>query len=198
MTELIPESYLAPLDLLKIFERFGTLQVDLGCGDGSFLSELASRNPEKNFLGIDKLAGRVAKACRKSAQFKNVRLLKVESSYAVRYLLPENSVETFYLLFPDPWPKARHHKRRIVQPAFLDLVASRLKPGGRFHLATDWEPYAQDMLSVLRGCQALHNCAAGGEFSERLSNRSATRFERRGERMGHRIHRLLFERTDHN
>ena len=98
MIELVPETYLAPLDLLTIFGRVAPLHIDLGCGDGSFLCELAERQPDQNFLGTEKLVGRVAKVCRKAASLENVRVLNVESSYAVRYLLPEASVKTFYLL----------------------------------------------------------------------------------------------------
>ena len=127
MTELVPETYFAPLDLFAIFGRIAPLHVDLGCGDGAFLSELARCHPDQSFLGIEKLVGRVAKASRKAAALENVRILKVESSYAVRYLLPESSVSVFYLLFPDPWPKRRHHRRRIVTTNFLDSIHRALE-----------------------------------------------------------------------
>src|SRR5262245_58581700 len=108
---MVPESYLSVLNLGITFGRPAPLDVDLGCGDGSFLCELAQRNPDRNFLGIDKLAGRVANSCRRAAALENVRILNVEISYAVRYFLPKGAVETFYLFFPDPWPKRRHHRR---------------------------------------------------------------------------------------
>ena len=98
------------LDVEKIFGRKAPLHVDLGCGDGSFLCAIAQRMPGKNFLGIERLLNRVRTSARKAAALDNVRLLRIESSYAVRYLLPAESVETFYLLFPDPWPKRRHHR----------------------------------------------------------------------------------------
>jgi len=116
--ELVSASYIARFDLTTIFERIAPLHVDLGCGEGSLLCELAERHPEKNFLGIERLASRVAKTSRKAARIDNVRVLHAETSYALRYLLPERSVETFYLLFPDPWPKRRHHRRRIFTPDF--------------------------------------------------------------------------------
>ncbi len=114
--ELIPEDYFAPLDLGQVFPRPGPLEVDLGCGDGRFLVALAERFPERNFLGIEKLAGRVEAACRKGARrgLPNVRVLRIETSYAIQYLLPPASVEVVHLLFPDPWPKERHQRRRIV------------------------------------------------------------------------------------
>jgi tRNA (guanine-N7-)-methyltransferase len=148
--ELILQTDVAPLDLLAIFGRRAPLQVDLGCGEGSFLCELARRQPEKNFLGIDKLAGRVQKACRKAAELQSVRFLNVESSYAVRYLLPKRSVETFYLLFPDPWPKRRHWRRRSVTTEFLGAISQALAENGRFLIATDHLDYFQEIERIAR------------------------------------------------
>ena len=136
-----PESLTNRLDLEKIFGRNVPLHVDLGCGDGSFLYALAQRLPDKNFLGIERLSGRVRSCARKAASLDNVRLLQVESFYAVRYLLPAESVETFYLLFPDPWPKRRHHRRRIVTPDFLKSVHAALEPIGFIYIATDHLDY---------------------------------------------------------
>src|SRR5467141_5235950 len=148
--ELIPETYVAPLDPVAIFGRVAPLQVDLGCGDGSFLCELALRYPEKNFLGTERLVGRVAKSCRKSANLENVRVLNVESSYAARYLLPAGSVETFYLLFPDPWPKRRHHRRRIVTQDFLNCVHTALQKSGVIYIATDHLDYFRKIEDITR------------------------------------------------
>ena len=125
----------------KIFRRKAPLHVDLGCGDGSFLCALAQRLPDKNFLGIERLSGRVRSSARRAASLDNVRLLQVESFYAVRYLLPAGSVETFYLLFPDPWPKRRHHRRRIVTPDFLNSVYAALEHSGAIYIATDHLDY---------------------------------------------------------
>ena len=150
MVELIPESYLAPLDLEKIFGRIAPLQVDLGCGDGSFLCALAERTPEKNFLGIERLLGRIRSASRKAATAGNVRLLRMENSYAVRYLLPAGSVETFYLLFPDPWPKRRHWRRRTVTGEFLCAISKALAEDGRFLIATDHFDYFDKIEEIAR------------------------------------------------
>jgi tRNA (guanine-N7-)-methyltransferase len=169
--ELVPETYFAPLDLFAIFGRIAPLHVDLGCGDGAFLSELAQSHPDQSFLGIEKLVGRVAKASRKAAALENVRILKVESSYAVRYLLPENSVSVFYLLFPDPWPKRRHQRRRIVTTDFLDSIHHALQPDGLLHVATDQLDYFQQIQHLAQ--------AAAAERSLKLDrlNRSSFRFE---------------------
>ena len=139
-SRLIPQSLYsltAPLDLEKIFERKAPLHVDVGCGDGSFLCALAQRQPDKNFLGIERLSSRIRSSARKAACLVNVRLLQIESAYAVCYLLPAESVEMFYLLFPDPWPKRRHYRRRIVTPDFMNSVHTALEKNGAIYIATD-------------------------------------------------------------
>jgi len=143
-----PESLTNRLDLEKIFRRKAPLHVDLGCGDGSFLCALAQRLPDKNFLGIERLSARIRSSARKAASLGNVRLLQMESSYAVRYLLPAESVETFYLLFPDPWPKRRHHRRRIVTPDFLTSVHVALEQNGITYIATDHLDYFRKIKEI--------------------------------------------------
>ena len=150
--EFIPANYFAPLDLAQLFGRSAPLEIDLGCGDGAFLAQLAARFPERNFLGIEKLGGRVRRACKKALRLnvRNLRVLRIESSYAIQYLLPPGSAEVVHLLFPDPWPKRKHKRRRLVQPAFLESVHRLLSPGGRFRIATDQENYfcaIRDLLS---------------------------------------------------
>lgn len=192
MIELVPETYLAPLDLLTIFGRVAPLHVDLGCGDGSFLCELAQRQPDQNFLGTEKLVGRVAKVCRKAASLENVRVLNVESSYAVRYLLPEASVKTFYLLFPDPWPKRRHQRRRIVQPEFLESIHRALEPGGMLQTATDQLDYFQHIQRVAASFQKLE-CLKHSSFGDHY-NVPQTKFERRFREQGTPIYRLALRK----
>jgi tRNA (guanine-N7-)-methyltransferase len=136
------------LNLEEIFGRNAPLHVDLGCGDGSFLCALAQRMPGKNFLGIERLLNRVRTSGRKAVTLHNVRLLRMESSYAVRYLLPAESVETFYLLFPDPWPKRRHHRRRIVTPDFLNSLHVALKKHGVIYIATDHVDYFRKIKEI--------------------------------------------------
>src|SRR5207248_4795443 len=150
-SRLIPDSSYSltnRLDLEKIFGRRAPLHVDLGCGDGSFLCALAQRLPDKNFLWIERLSARIRSSARKAASLGNVRLLQMESSYAVRYLLPAESVETFYLLFPDPWPKRRHHRRRIVTPDFLDSVHVALEQNGITYIATDHLDYFRKIKEI--------------------------------------------------
>jgi tRNA (guanine-N7-)-methyltransferase len=136
------------LDPEKIFGRKAPLRVDLGCGDGSFLCALAQRMPRQNFLGIERLSRRVRSAARKAASLGNVRLLQMESSYAVSHMLPARSVDTFYLLFPDPWPKRRHHRRRIVTADFLNSIHTALGNNGVTYIATDHLDYFRNIKEI--------------------------------------------------
>jgi tRNA (guanine-N7-)-methyltransferase len=145
-----PKSLVDPLHVEKIFGRKAPLHVDLGCGDGSFLCALAQHMPEKNFLGIERLLGRIRSAARKTTNIGNVRLLRMESSYAVRHLLPAGSVETFYLLFPDPWPKRRHWPRRIVTGDFLRATSEALVKNGTLLVATDHFDYFEKIEGIAR------------------------------------------------
>ncbi len=140
----------ARLELEELFGRKGPVHVDLGCGDGTFLCELAQQCPHKNFLGIERLTKRVEKARRKAEKIPNVRVLRGEVLQAVRDLLPQNSVETFYLLFPDPWPKRRHQRRRIFTRDFLDAVAVALEENGVLHVATDELDYFKQIERLSR------------------------------------------------
>jgi tRNA (guanine-N7-)-methyltransferase len=194
--ELVPESYVAHLDLLKIFGRSAPLQVDLGCGDGSFLCELAARCPNKNFLGIERLAGRVAKAGRKGAGLDNVRVLHAETSYAVQCLLPEHSVETFYLSFPDPWPKRRHHRRRIFTAEFLNSVHAALEGDGFLRIATDHRDYFQ-LIERLSRDHPLFAIANGSVCPGTCSTADfpSTKFERKFREQGMPIYRLALRKV---
>jgi tRNA (guanine-N7-)-methyltransferase len=146
-------------------------------------------HPEKNFLGIERLTGRVAKACRKSAQLENVRVLKVESSYAVRYLLRENVVEAFYLFFPDPWPKRRHHRRRIVTLDFLKSIQAALSRRGMLHIATDELEYFLHIQQVVAELGRLNQSSL--EIVQHDNpGLPKTRFERRFMDAGAAIYRL--------
>src|SRR4249920_3512143 len=128
--DLVPELQVARLDVAELFGRSAPLHVDLGCGDGSFLCEMAQQFPKRNFLGIERLTKRVEKVRRKAEKIENVRVLRADTLIAVRYVLPECSVEVFYLLFPDPWPKRRHQFRRIFTRDFLEAIAAALEQDG--------------------------------------------------------------------
>lgn len=158
--ELVPADYFRELDVSEIRRPGRPLEVDLGCGDGSFLMEMARHHPERDFIGVERLLGRVRKVCRKLTRhgLDNARVLRLESRYVVEWLLPEASVSRLHLLCPDPWPKVRHHRRRLVQLEFLDAVRRVLEPGGEFLFMTDHEEYFQ---------WAKEKVAAFGKF-ERL------------------------------
>ena len=141
VNRLATELPLAHLDVAELFGRNAPLHVDLGCGDGSFLCEMARRFPKKNFLGIEWLTKRVEKVRGKAEKIENVRVLRADTLFAMRYLLPESSVQTFYLLFPDPWPKRRHQFRRIFTRDFLDAIAAVLEKHGVLRIATDQADY---------------------------------------------------------
>jgi len=186
--ELVPENYCFPLEPVAHFSRQAPLEVDVGCGDGSFLVRTAAENPERNFLGIERLLGRVRKTCRKAARLKlqNVRVLRLESSYAVRYLLPPKSVDVFHVMFPDPWPKRRHHERRLINNDFLDAVWIALAHGGELRLTTDDVPYFHHMEKVMaqRKDFKIDAWEPGEGYPQ-------TDFERHFRGQGIRINRLL-------
>ena len=138
-----PASWTQPIELDGAFPVRQPLDVDLGCGKGRFLAARAARHPERNLLGVERLLVRIRKVERKLARagLDNVRLLRIEASYAVARLLPPRSVSTYFIFFPDPWPKRRHHRRRLLAPPFLDAVARTLRPGGDLYVATDHLDY---------------------------------------------------------
>ena len=148
--ELIPENYFEPLKIELSFPRPAPLEVEIGCGEGSFLVGMGSKFPERNFLGIERLLGRIRKTCRRinAKNLEHVRVLRLESGYTVQYLLPPGSVSVFHLMFPDPWPKRKHHRRRIVADPFLDAIHTALEPGGELRLTTDDKDYFEHMQSV--------------------------------------------------
>jgi len=152
-----PASYVRPLRKEEIFPpRPGRLnaplEVDVGCGDGGFLLELGDRNPERDFLGLEKLLGRARKVARQAARrgLENVRAMQIDSPYAVRYLLPTAGVARVHVLFPDPWPKAKHAKNRLVQPSFCAAVHRVLEPGGEWFFKTDHEEYFLEAVAVIQ------------------------------------------------
>jgi tRNA (guanine-N7-)-methyltransferase len=182
--------------LAQLFGRVAPCTLEIGFGNGSHLVARAVAEPERNFLGVEVHrpgVGHLLLAAG-AAQLANLRVVCHDAVDVVREQIEPASLDEIEILFPDPWPKKRHHKRRLIQDGFVALLASRLALGGRLHLATDWEPYALQMLEVLGRCPALENCAADGGYAERPATRAATRFERRGERLGHATRDLLFRR----
>ena len=155
--EFVPADYFQRLERTALCRPGRPLEVDLGCGDGSFLLAMAHHHPERDFLGVERLLGRVRKVCRKLTRerLENARVLRLESRYVAEWLLPEASVSRLHLLFPDPWPKARHHRRRLVQPEFLTAVTRLLAPGGEFLFMTDHAEYFQWAEEHVARCPGL-------------------------------------------
>jgi len=189
--EQLAELQVGRLDLAELFGRGAPLHVDLGCGDGSFLCELAQQFPKKNFLGIERLTKRVEKVRRKAEKIANVRVLRADTLFAVRDLLQENSVEAFYLFFPDPWPKRRHQFRRIFTREFLDAAALGLEQNGFLQIATDQLDYFHQIDRLSR---------AHGEFEVVALPPDdpvlpLTKFERKFRKQGAPIYRLTLRKT---
>ena len=187
----------APLDLDACFGRRAPRTLDIGFGNGDHLATLATRHPERDYLGIEVHrpgVGRLLLSCNAQGS-RNVRAICRDAVEVLEHVLPAASFDEVLLLFPDPWPKKRHHKRRIVQAPFIALVAKVLAPGGVFRLATDWGPYAEEMLARLNAAPDFENLAPDGGYAARDESRAATRFERRGQRLGHGVWDLSFRRT---
>ena len=163
--EIIPANYFAPLDIEAIFPRTAPLEIDLGCGDGAFLVKIAARYPDRNFLGIERVPRRVATACRRirRAGLSNACILHLENSYAVGRLLPPGSVRVFHIMFPDPWPKRRHARRRLVTQSFFADIYRALEPNGELRIATDQRDYFVEIQRLAARAAQFQLEAAGGE-----------------------------------
>ncbi|WP_148252487.1 tRNA (guanosine(46)-N7)-methyltransferase TrmB [Aidingimonas lacisalsi] len=188
-------------DLEAVFGRRSRRRVvEIGFGMGGSLIEQAESHPEIDFLGIEVHAPGVGKLL-DEADKRGLTNLRVYREDAVRVLnecLGPGTIDTLQLFFPDPWPKKKHHKRRIVQPAFIDLIRTRLKLGGTLHMATDWEQYAEHMVEVMQRVSGYRNVAgeAASPFVVRPEFRPLTKFEARGERLGHGVWDLMYERDE--
>jgi tRNA (guanine-N7-)-methyltransferase len=187
----------SPLDLDAISGRRARRTVEVGFGNGEALVALAAARPGEDFLGIEVHrpgVGHLMLRCEELA-VANLRILSQDAVDVLEQRLTPASLDEVLLYFPDPWPKKRHHKRRIVQDGFVTLIASRLRTGGVFRLATDWQPYADWMLETLGRCPLLRNESPDGGWSARPASRPPTRFELRGQQLGHAVRDLAFRRT---
>jgi tRNA (guanine-N7-)-methyltransferase len=185
----------APLDFAELFGNRANVVLEIGFGMGETTAAIAAAHPETNFLGVEMHWPGVGALLRRieSARLGNVRLVRRDAVEVVAQQVPRASLAGIHVYFPDPWPKKRHHKRRLLQPAFVHALAERLAPGGYLHVATDWEPYAEAILATLSAEPLLANTATG--FAPRPSWRPLTKFEQRGLGLGHRVFDLLFTRA---
>lgn len=187
-----------PVDLRTLFGRDAPVTLEVGFGNGESLVWQAERAPDRDFIGIEvhrpgvgHLLGELERR-----DLHNVRIFNEDAVEVLETRIPPASLDTVQIFFPDPWHKKRHHKRRLIQPGFVRLVASRLRPGGRIHLATDWEDYARQMQDVMAACADLFAPEGPQPLESRPPSRPATRFEQRGERRGHRVSDLLYRCTE--
>jgi tRNA (guanine-N7-)-methyltransferase len=187
----------APHDLATVFGRSAELApkiFEIGFGMGETSAAIALANPGNDYLGIEVHTPGVGSLCKLVAEgnITNLRIVQHDAVEVLRDMIQPAVLSGAHIFFPDPWPKARHHKRRLIQPPLIALLASRLKPGGYIHCATDWEEYAQQMLEVLSAEALLENTAAG--FAPRPDYRPLTKFEQRGLRLGHGVWDVIFRK----
>ncbi len=184
------------LDLPALFGNDRPVYLEIGFGNGDSLVEIAANHPQYNYLGIEVHRPGVGHLLMKAAEREvaNLRVMRHDAVEVLKGGLAEGALEGVFLFFPDPWPKTRHHKRRILQPAFVALLARVIRPGGIFHAATDWENYALQMMEVLSTAADFENSAGSGEYAPRPEYRPLTKFEQRGIRLGHGVWDLVFRR----
>ncbi len=201
LEELWPDYGVGENDSLEpseLFRRPGATYVEVGFGNGDALVHMAARDPDANFLGIEVHRPGVGSALRKIHQsgLANVRILCADAAEVFARRIVPASLAGVRIYFPDPWPKKRHHKRRLISPGFVAALHRALAPGGMLHLATDWEPYAEWMLEVIEAHGGWRNRSGNGHYAARPEWRPETRFERRGRRRGHPVRDLMFEKSD--
>ena len=199
VSELMPRFGIAyraaPLDFEDAFGRRAPVIAEVGFGMGETTARIASGNPANDYLAIEVHAPGVGSLLKRVDEegLANVRIVQHDAVEVMREMVPVSSLAAIHVFFPDPWPKKRHHKRRLLQPAFAALAATRLAPGGVLHVATDWKEYAEQVLEVLRATPGLANTAA--DFAPRPAWRPETKFERRGLDLGHGVWDLVFTRA---
>jgi tRNA (guanine-N7-)-methyltransferase len=184
-----------PLDLPQLFGRIAPCILEMGFGMGETTAEIAAVHPGKDYLAIEVHTPGVGALLKQLAErgLSNVRIVQHDAAEVLEHMIAPGALSGVHLFFPDPWPKKRHHKRRLVQVAFARLIATRLAPGGYFHAATDWEDYARHILEVLSAEPLLENTAEA--YAPRPDYRPLTKFEQRGLRLGHGVWDIVFRRA---
>ena len=182
------------LGLDRLFGRSAPKVLEIGFGMGETTAAIAAEHPEIDYLGVEVHTPGVGSLLKRIAELelRNVRVIRHDAVEVLEHMIAPASLDGVHVFFPDPWPKKRHHKRRLIQPPFVALLASRMKPGAYLHAATDWEEYAQQILAVLSADPGLRNTADG--FAARPETRPETKFERRGLGLGHRVWDVVFRK----
>jgi tRNA (guanine-N7-)-methyltransferase len=185
------------LDFVKLFGRQRPLEMEIGFGNGEVLCALAQRNPDTNYLGVEVYRPGIGSLLLEleRQQIANVRIVCADVTTVLAQRIAEDSLDAVYLLFPDPWPKKRHQKRRLLQRAFLEQLRQRLRFGACLHIATDWQPYAEYVLAQAAQVPGLTRIVVGSGSAVPPHDWPCTRFQRRGQRLGHQIWELLFQRS---
>jgi len=183
-----------PLDFAQAFGRRAPVILEIGFGMGETSAQIAASRPDHDFVGVEVHAPGVGALLAKveAQELRNVRLIRHDAVEVVEHMIAPDSLSGVHVFFPDPWPKKRHHKRRLLSPAFVHALAQRLAPRGQLHAATDWEDYANEMLATFASEPLLENTAEG--FAPRPASRPQTKFEARGLRLGHPTFDLVFRR----
>src|SRR5476651_1704426 len=186
----------AVLDLAVLFEHPAPCTLEIGFGNGEHLVARAQAEPERNFLGAEVHRPGIGHLLRTAAaaNVRNLRIIDHDAVDVLQQQIAPGALDEIQILFPDPWPKKRHHKRRLIQPEFAALAASRLREGGRLRLATDWAPYAEHMSLVLDTCPLLALVVPDVSAAQ-STGRAETRFERRGLRLGHQVRDFVYRRS---
>lgn len=182
------------IDFKELFARAAPVALEIGCGNGDAMIEMASRYPEINFIGAEVYepgVGRLLANVEKNG-LTNVRVVMDDAVEVLKNNILDHSLDKIMIYFPDPWHKRNHHKRRLIKPEFIELITQKLKPSGELHLATDWEHYAEQMLKVCSAAPGLKNADPEGGAVPRPQLRPLTKFELRGQRLGHGVWDFIF------
>ena len=199
--EQLSETYCLPyqnalVDVTQVFGNENPLIMEIGCGMGETTTAIAAEHPQQNYFGVEVYPAGVGSLLSriKDAALTNVRVISHDAVEVLEQMIAPASLAGVHVFFPDPWHKKRHHKRRLIQPPFVELLVSRIKGGGYIHCATDWEPYAEQMLEVLSANTNLENEAGPGKWLPRPDWRPTTKFESRGLRLNHQVRDLRFNK----
>lgn len=186
------------IDPRQVFGRDAMLNLEIGFGMGHSLAEMAEAAPEQDFIGVEVHLPGVGALLKEIEDrgLENVRIYNIDANDVIDLCLPDACLDQVMVFFPDPWHKKRHHKRRLIQPEFVQRLRHKLRVGGILHLATDWENYAEHMLEVMGESEGFANTQEQGQYSPRPDYRPITKFEKRGENLGHGVWDLLFYRTN--
>lgn len=184
-----------PIVATEIFQREAPLWLEIGFGMGETTEQIVLANPEVNYIGVEVYPPGVGAMLKRieESNITNMRVINHDVVDVINHMIPDDSLDKVMIYFPDPWRKSRHHKRRLIQPPFIKLLLTKIKPGGILHCATDWENYAEHMLEVLQNCDGLSNLF--DTFAPRPAKRPLTKFENRGLKLGHQVWDLLYTKN---